>query len=116
MKDYERMKRKASDVRKKEIANMAREKPREDAKRAFERPAYQVNSLIRAQGEQMERMTVAEATEYLLQEIQAQRLKPSDPVPEELVLRIQRPSMSAAEYYAAKYKIGGDAGGQERPD
>lgn len=40
MSDYERMKRKAADVRKQEITDMAEHDPAERAKWFFRRPAY----------------------------------------------------------------------------
>ena len=109
MKDYSGIQR-AKYAR---AADMSRDTPREDARRAFERPAYQVGSLIREQGEQIERMTVEELVQYLLDEVGAQRLHPSDPVPDDLEMRIRRKHRSVAEYYADKYGIGGDTSGTD---
>lgn len=58
MRDYERMKRKAADVRKKETSQMAKNRPDEKAVSDFKRPPYQSAVLIREQGEQMEHKSV----------------------------------------------------------
>ena len=58
-------------------------------------------------------MLTRELIDYLVGELGSGRLKGSDPVPVELVHRIEDGHLDVAEYLAGKFKIGGDADGQK---
>lgn len=55
-------------------------------------------------------MTVRDLIDRLIAGIQSGELCGSDPVPSDL---FQEENLSVTEYLAGKYKIGGDADGQE---
>jgi hypothetical protein len=61
-------------------------------------------------------MLIRELIDYLFDEITSGRIQGSDPVPVELVHRIEDGHLDVAEYLADKFKIGGDADGQKDAD
>ena len=61
-------------------------------------------------------MLIRELIDYLVAEMESGRLQGSDPVPMELVHRIEDGHLDVAEYLAGKFKIGGDADGQKDAD
>ncbi|CUP45110.1 hypothetical protein DWX41_21890 [Hungatella hathewayi] len=60
--NHKKAKRKADDVRRKDMKHMAEDAPDNKATKWFRRPAYQAGKMVQEQGEQMEkeRETVVE--------------------------------------------------------
>ena len=58
--NHKKAKRKADDVRRKDMKHMAEDAPDSNAVKWFRRPAYQAGKLLQEQGKQMEHKTAAE--------------------------------------------------------
>lgn len=58
--NHKKAKRKADDVRRKDMKHMAEDAPDNKATKWFRRPAYQAGKMVQEQGEQMEHKTAAE--------------------------------------------------------
>ena len=58
--NHKKAKRKADDVRRKDMKHMAEDAPDNKATKWFRRPAYQAGKMVQEQGEQMEHKTLEE--------------------------------------------------------
>lgn len=58
--NHKKAKRKADDVRRKDMKHMAEDAPDSNAVKWFRRPAYQAGKMVQEQGRQIEHKTLAE--------------------------------------------------------
>lgn len=58
--NHKKAKRKADDVRRKDMKHMAEDAPDSNAVKWFRRPAYQAGKMVQEQGRQIEHKTVPE--------------------------------------------------------
>ena len=58
--NHKKAKRKADDVRRKDMKHMAEDAPDNKATKWFRRPAYQAGKMVQEQGRQIEHKTVSE--------------------------------------------------------
>ena len=101
--NHKKAKRKADDVRRKDMKHMAEDAPDSNAVKWFRRPvAYQAGRLIRAQIG-ADKVKWGDLVDYMIQGVTDGSIRLSDPIPGDGHINV-------ADYIS---KIGGDTSGQE---
>lgn len=97
-------------------AELAESTPDAKAVERFHDPPYEAAKLIQVQGIQAGLMSVRwiDLVDYMIQHVSDGSIQLSDKVPAGILDRMSGGHMDVAEYLAEKFKIGGDADGQNR--
>lgn len=101
-------------------AELAENAPDAKAVERFHDPPYQAARMIQAQGIQAGSLDInvrwIDLINYMLQHVEDGSIQLTDKVPVDLFNEIGDGHMDVTEYLAEKFKIGGDADGQENTD